>query len=127
MLFRSFNGSEENCFAEDFLEVVEYGMERALKNRGFDATFLIMGRKTDRSIIMSVAGKGIRGGFASREIREPRMQHIGGCISHEAIGSVYSENMRNADMPIIERMRKTIRDVSVLDSSINSTMFLRTI
>ncbi len=55
------------------------------------------------------------------------MQHIGGCISHEAIGSVYSENMRNADMPIIERMRKTIRDVSVLDSSINSTMFLRTI
>ncbi len=102
-------------------------MERVLKSGGFDATFLIIGRKSDRGVIVSMAGNGIRGGFASREVTEPRMQHIGGSISHEAIGGVYSENMRNADMPIFECMRKTIMDVSVLDNSINTTMFVQTL
>lgn len=124
---QSLNVGEENCFAEEFLEVVEYGMERVLKSGGFDATFLIIGRKLDGGIVVSMAGKGIRGGFAIREVTEPRMQHIGGCISHEAIGGVYSENMRNADMPIFECMRKTIMDVSVLDNSINTAIFVQTL
>lgn len=124
---QSISGSEENCFAEDFLEVVEYGMERALKSGGFDATFLILGRKSDRVIVVSMAGKGINEGFASKEVTEPRMQHIGGCIPHEEIGGVYSENMRNSDIPIFECMRKTIMDVSVLDNSINTAIFVQTL
>lgn len=116
-----------NCYIEEFLEEVEYGMNLNVTKEKLQSTFLIIGRTEKGSIRSAIIGNSTGYKLESRIISEPRFFSIGGTISGEIIKEIYTRNMQGMKLDIIGGMERTIKEVAALDYSINENVFCQNI
>lgn len=117
----------KNCYIDEFLEVVKYGMDLDATKEHLCSSFIIIGKSRNGNMITSIAGDVTNYKVEKNIADSPRILTIGGTIEGEIINKIYYRNIKRASVPIVKCMTDTIKEVSTLDCSVNTNTFVVTI
>lgn len=112
-----------NCYIDEFLEIVKYGMSLDSTKEHLHSSFIIIGRSISGCIMTSIVGDVTNYNIERNVVDRPRILTIGGTIDGKIINNIYCENIKKLSTPIAECMINTIKEVSDLDSSVNANTF----
>lgn len=115
------------CYMEEFLEEVEYGMNMDVTKEKLKSTFMIIGRTERKEMVSVIVGDSTDYKIEKNIVSSPRILLIGGVIDGNLINDIYMKNISNKNMSIDGCMRKTIEEVSEIDDSINKNIFAKMI
>ncbi len=116
--------SINNCYMEEFIEEVEYGMGLESTKEKLESSFLIIGRTRNGKMKFVIAGKDTN--YSIKYIPINRIAFIGGVIPIKDIQKICKKNCDIKSSPF-EILKSTIEDVSDLDSSVNKNIFYKII
>lgn len=117
----------KNCYIDEFLEVVKYGMDLDATKEHLHSSFIIIGKTNVGNIITSIVGDVTNYKIEKKIADSPRILAIGGTIDGETINKIYYRNIKRTNIPIVKCMTDTIKEVSTLDCSVNTNTFAVTI
>lgn len=114
----------ENCYIDEFLEEVEYGMSLDVTREKLKSTLMIIGKKENGDIRFTIAGQDTN--FKLKDVSINSIYFIGGTIPIEDIREICVKNSKSTAFPY-RILKKTIEDVSDKDESINKNIFFKAI
>lgn len=116
-------GSEiEDYYIDDYLEIIEFGMNEESTQKHFQSTLMIIGKTKEDEIKFVIVGQST--GYKTKFLpTDGRMAFIGGTIPISKIREICEYNFSTKVGKIMNVMIRIIRDVSVLDDSVNTTCF----
>lgn len=114
----------ENCYIEEFLEEIEYGMRLDVTKEKLKSTIMIIGKSENGDMRYVIAGKDTD--FKIKDVPLNSVSFIGGTVPIEDIREICKRNLKNIASPF-ELLKKIIEDVSDIDESINKNIFFRVI
>lgn len=112
-----------NCYMDEFLEEIEYGMSLDATKEKLKSTFMIIGRTEGKQMISVIVGRSTDYKIEKSIVCSPRILLIGGAIDGNIINDIYMKNISDKSKDIEDCMRKTIEEVSKLDDCINDNTF----
>ncbi len=114
----------ENCYMEEFLEEIEYGMNLTETKEKLESTFIIIGKLENGDMKCVIVGQDT--GFEIKDIPTNSVYFIGGTIPIKEIKEICKRNSEAIRSPF-ELLRKIIEDVSNIDKTINKNIFFKVI
>lgn len=106
-------------------------MEEKDTQENLMSSFIIIGKTENKEMVTSIAGDLTNFKVKKNIVTIPKVLSIGGMVDGSVIQNIYITNIGNEEIEIEieveDRMRKTIKDVSRIDSSINSNTFIQKI
>lgn len=114
----------ENCYIDEFLEEVEYGMSLDVTKEKMESTFMIIGKSESGNIKYVIVGQDTN--FEIKDIPLNSVSFIGGTIPIADIREICKKNSEIISFPYI-LLKKIIEDVSEIDKTINKNIFFKTI
>lgn len=108
-------------YIDDYLEIIEFGMNDDSTKEHFQSTLMIMGKAKENEIKFVIVGQDT--GYKIKYIPadKPNIAFIGGTIPISKIREICEYNLSINDGKIMNKMIKIIRDVASLDNSVNTT------
>lgn len=116
-----------SCDVNDFFELMSEIMKDPINQEHIHSSFVIIGKTKDGDMRSAIIGDLTGYKLEDRTVTEPRILSIGGTIDGEKINKIYLDNMRDVRIDIMNRMKKTIKEVSDLDYSVNENIFYQVI
>lgn len=110
-----------------FFDLMSEIMKDPVNQEHIHSSFIIIGKTKDGDMRSAIIGDSTEYKLEEKTITEPRVLSIGGTIDGNIIGKIYLNNMKNTRTTIVERMAKTIKEVSALDISVNGNIFYQNI
>lgn len=111
-------------YMEDFIELLEFLFDDSETKKHLESSFLIIGLNKKRQFVSCITGKVTNYKIEFNLVTCPRALTIGGTIDGEIISATYLNNIEH-NIDVEESMRKTIMELSLLDSSINQNIFIQ--
>lgn len=123
-VYMDMEDSINNCYMEEFIEEVEYGMGLESTKEKLESSFLILGRTRNGEMKFVITGKDTN--YRIKYIPLNVIAFIGGTIPIKDIKEICKKNSEIKGSPFAI-LKSTIEDVSDLDSSVNKNIFFKTI
>lgn len=117
----------KDCYIDEFLEIVKYGMDLDATKEHLRSSFIIIGKTDTGNIITSIVGDVTNYKIEKKIADSPRILTIGGTIDGEIINKIYYRKIKRLNVPTVKCMTDTIKEVSTLDWSVNTNTFVVTI
>lgn len=117
----------ENCYMDEFIEEVEYGMSLNAIKEKLKSTFMIIGRTEKKEMVSVNVGNNMDYKIEKNIVCRPRILLIGRVIDGNIINDIYKKNISNKNKGIEDCMKKTIEEVSRIDDSVNDNVFAKMI
>ncbi|MDE7325637.1 MAG: hypothetical protein K2N63_05060 [Lachnospiraceae bacterium] len=112
----------EDYYIDDYLEVVEFGMNKKSTQEHLQSTFMIMGKTKTGEIKFVITGQDT--GYKTKFLpTQGNLAFIGGTISISKIREICEYNSAMKVGKIMNVMIRIIRDVAKLDNSVNTTCY----
>lgn len=118
---------EDKYYIEDFWELVQFLMDDPETHKHLKSAFIIIGRDKTHQMHTSIIGDVTNYKLCTNIVTTPRITSIGGTIDGKIINEIYTRNIQQFHVPIVECMQSTICEVAQLDSSVNTNYFVITI
>lgn len=112
----------ENYYIDDFMEIVEYGMSLDATREKLQSTFIIIGKTPTDEIKFAIVGQDTNYEIKYIPTDKANVAFIGGTIPIPQIREICERNF-TADTKIMNMVINTIREVSKLDTSVNTNCF----
>lgn len=121
--FHEMGEERDQYYINDFWELMQFAMNLEETQKHFHSTFIIIGRDNNGNMHTSIMGQSTDYKLETSTVATPRVVSIGGTIDGKIIEEIYMRNIKKYNVPIDERMRTTIQEVSQLDISVNTNCF----
>lgn len=126
-IFRQMGEDRSEYFMDDFLEMMDFYMKDEEFQKNFKSSFIVIGRDNLQQMLTSIAGYLTNYEIWENVVTEPRILTIGGTIDEKLINNIFFKNIKDDGIPMTDRMRKTVVEVSKIDNSINENVFYSSI
>lgn len=126
-ILKEMGNYRNSYFIENFLELLEFHMKEKDTQKNLMSSFIIIGKTENKEMVTSIVGDLTNFKIEKNIVTMPRVLSIGGTVDGSIIEDIYITNIGNKEIEVEDRMRKTIKDVSMIDSSVNSNIFIQKI
>jgi hypothetical protein len=110
-------------FLDEFVEL----FKMKPKENEFNSSFLMLGIDSNGIMCTSIFGHVTDYHIKKNICESARYCTIGGSIDGNIINEIYKRNILNPTIPIHERPRNTVSEVSRLDSTVNDNCYFQII
>lgn len=112
---------------DKLLDILEFEFSNKPSDIEFRTTFLIIGLDDNKDMSLYQIGE-LTNFKTQKSTLASGLLHMGGTVNYHVIDNIMRVNMSNEnDKDIINIMKKTIEDVSHIDSSVNNNFFTKAI
>lgn len=112
----------DDYYIDDFMKIVEYGMNLEATQEKLQSTFIIIGKTQNDEIKFAIVGQDTNYKIKYLSTDQTKVAFIGGTIPLPQIKEICERNFEK-DTKIMNMMVNTIREVSALDDSVNTNCF----
>ena len=116
-----------DCYIDEFLEVVEYGMDLDVTKEHLQSSFLIIGKTESRNMKFVLAGQDTNYSLKYIDANIGLIYPIGGTVPSKSILDICEYHSKIFDGNVKNTLKNIITDVSKIDNSINKNVYFQEI
>ena len=126
-VYESLGDDVKNCYIEDFMEPLEYGISLPVTKEKLRSTFLIIGKSKSKEIKYILVGNATNYLVKYLDPFQKRLFPIGGTIEKDKILDICEKHSLLFKGNVKETMKNIIYEVSDIDNSINKNVYYQEI
>ncbi len=117
----------KDCYINEFLEVVKYGMNLDVTKEHLHASFLIIGKSDTGNMKFVLAGQDTNYSLKYLDANIGRIYPIGGTVPIKSILDICEYHSKLFDGNVKGTLKNIITDASKIDNSINENVYFQEI